>query len=339
MPMRGDTWALVPGSALSSAAQALSRQSVPLPVVSIGSHNAGARFEDADTDCGSGVHRLPFNADSPAWLQERMEPQAAEERLSRLVKTLEAEVIPRLVEAHRALPVSEIFPAASVCPPPTTAEVEAFVQLVLRREDVPISACIQALRGKGMSIEGLFLDLLAPAANHLGYLWEEDLCDFTNVTLAVGRLQHLLQALSPSLGTEVGLPAPTRRALLVPSPGEQHTFGLSMVAEFFVRAGWQVAGGQGADRDEAADLVSREWFDVVGFSVGSEARLDLLTASVTAVRQMSCNRDIGVLVGGPIFVRNPELVALVGADATSPDGKQAPVAAAALVAQRTRSRA
>lgn len=313
MPMRGQTLALEPVSALSGAAR---------PV---------------DTDCASGVHRLPFNADSPTWRQERMERPAVEERMSRLVKTLEAEVIPRLVDAHRTFPVSEISPAASVCPPPSTVEVEAFVRLVLHREDLPISACIEALRGKGMSIEMLFLDLLAPAANHLGYLWEEDLCDFTHVTIAVGRLQHLLQVLSPAFGTEVRFPAHARRALLVPSPGEQHTFGLSMVAEFFMRAGWQVAGGQGAYRDEAADLVSREWFDVVGFSVGSEARLDLLTSCVTSVRQMSRNPDIGVLVGGPIFVRNPELVALVGADATSPDGKQAPVAAEALVANRVRS--
>lgn len=339
MPTRGDTLALVPAAAPLSAAPSLPRQVVPQSAVSTESHNAGAWPEAVDADCGTGVHRLPFNADSPTWRQQRMERPAAEERMSRLVKTLEAEVIPRLVEAHRVHPVSEIFPAASVCPTPSTAEVEAFVQLVLRREDMPISACIEALRGKGMSIEVLFLDLLAPAANHLGYLWEEDLCDFTNVTIAVGRLQHLLQALSPSFGTEVGFPTHARRALLVPSPGEQHTFGLSMVAEFFMRAGWQVAGGQGAYRDEAPDLVSREWFDVIGFSVGSEARLDLLTTCIASVRQMSRNRDIGVLVGGPIFVRNPELVALVGADATSPDGKQAPVVAEALIVDRARSRA
>lgn len=298
----------------------------------------GAAAESADVDCWQEVHRLPFNTDSPAWIQERLERPAAEERMTRLVKTLEAEVIPRLVEAHRAMPVSDVVPAACACPPPTTVEVESFVQLVLRRDDLPISACIETLRDKGMSVEMLYLDLLAPAANHLGVLWVEDLCDFTDVTIALGRLQHLLQELSPAFGTEVEFPANARRALLVPAPGEQHTFGLSMVAEFFMHAGWEVAGSQGAYRDEAVDMVRREWFDVIGFSVGVEARLDWLTSCIASVRQMSRNKDIGVLVGGPVFALNPDYAALVGADATSIDGKQAPVVAEGLLASRVKSR-
>ncbi len=298
----------------------------------------GSVPESADSECWQQVHRLPFNSDSPAWMQDRLERPAAEERMTRLVKTLEAEVIPRLVEAHRATPVSNLPPAVCVCPPPSAAEVESFVQLVLRREDLPITACIDALRDKGMPIEMLYLDLLAPAANHLGYLWIEDLCDFTDVTIALGRLQHLLQELSPAFGTEVEFPANARRALLVPAPGEQHTFGLSMVAEFFMHAGWEVAGSQGAYRDEAVDMVRREWFDVIGFSVGSEARLDWLTSCIASVRQMSRNKDIGVLVGGPVFALNPEYVALVGADATSSDGKQAPLAAESLIASRVKTR-
>jgi hypothetical protein len=34
-----------------------------------------------------------------------------------------------------------------------------------------------------------------------------------------------------------------------------------------------------------------------------------------------------VLVGGPIFIAHPELVALVGADATAVDGRQAAIQA------------
>lgn len=294
--------------------------------------------EMADLECSEEIHRLPFNTDSPTWIQQRLERPAAEDRMSRLVKTLEAEIIPRLVEAHRSMPTNDVLPAVCRCPPPTATEVESFVQLVLRRDDVPISSCIDALRDKGMSIEVLYLELLAPAANHLGYLWTEDLCDFTEVTIALGRLQQLLQKLSPSFGTDIEFPANARRALLVPAPGEQHTFGLSMVAEFFMHAGWEVAGGQGAYRDEAVDMVRREWFDVIGFSVGSEVRLDWLAACIASVREASRNKDIGVLVGGPIFALHPEYVAEVGADATSSDGKQAPVAAERLIASRLKSR-
>ena len=300
--------------------------------------NAAASPDEADTDAWSEAPWLPFNTDSPHWLQERPGRPEAEDRMSRLVKTLESEVIPRLVEAHRAPPMCELLPATPTSPPPTSAELDEFVQLLLHQDDVSIAGFIATLRSRGMTIDVLLLDLLATAACRLGGLWEEDCCDFTDVTIAVGRLQQLLQVLSPLWAADAELPANARRVLLVPSPGEQHTFGLSMVAEFFVHAGWEVAGGRGAYRDEAVDMVSREWFDVVGFSVGTDARLDWLTACIAAVREKSCNPGIGILVGGAVFVAHPDYVAVVGADATSRDGRQAPIVAEGLIANRVLSR-
>jgi methanogenic corrinoid protein MtbC1 len=297
-------------------------------------------FEEAAADLAAARlwpdgHRLPFNSDSPRWIQARLERPAAEERMTRLVKTLEAEIIPRLVEAHRCPGAVSDAPVAG--PHPTRADVDAFVQLLLRREQPPIAAHVSALRDQGVSIEVLYLQLLAPAARQLGCLWPADECDFTDVTLGLGRLQGLLQEFSPEFSTEAQFPANARRVLLLPAPGEQHTFGLSMVGDFFMHAGWEVTSGQGARRTEAIDMVRREWFDVVGFSVGTEARLDWLTSSIVSVREVSRNKAIGVLVGGPIFTLHPEYAALVGADATSTDGKQAPVAAEKLIACLSKS--
>jgi methanogenic corrinoid protein MtbC1 len=44
------------------------------------------------------------------------------------------------------------------------------------------------------------------------------------------------------------------------------------------------------------------------------------------------NQSICVMVGGPLFLVNPEYVAYVNADAASTDGAQAPSLAASLVA-------
>ena len=293
--------------------------------------------EDASSDgnvseCWQQSHRLPFNTDSPTWIQERMARPAAEERMTQLVKTLEAEVIPRLVEAHRTLSAgASALPGVERV---SMAEVDAFVQLTLSQDDAAARAFVGQRQQLGLPIEMIYLDLLAPAARKLGVMWEEDECDFTAVTLGVGRLQLLLQELSPAFGHHVFYPANARRVLLVPAPGEQHTFGLSMVAEFFLHDGWDVVGGQGGLRDEAVGLVGQQWFDVIGFSVGSEARLDWLTSCIKSVREASCNPRIGVLVGGPIFTLHPDYVAMVGADATSSDGKQAPLTAESLIAKR-----
>lgn len=55
---------------------------------------------------------------------------------------------------------------------------------------------------------------------------------------------------------------------------------------------------------------------------------------IEAARGASRNRDLIVMVGGPLFIENPELVALVGADATARDAKEAVLRADAMVPLR-----
>ena len=46
---------------------------------------------------------------------------------------------------------------------------------------------------------------------------------------------------------------------------------------------------------------------------------------------MAANAELGVMVGGPLFKRNPNLVAQIGADATAPDAATATILAKKLV--------
>lgn len=108
-----------------------------------------------------------------------------------------------------------------------------------------------------------------------------------------------------------------------------------MVAEFFRRSGWDVTGGAWAAGVDASSLVSVEWFDVLGFSVGAQGHLRQLTASISAVRHATCNRDLTILVGGPLFGLHPEYVAQVGADGMTVDGREAPALAESLIIANT----
>ena len=123
----------------------------------------------------------------------------------------------------------------------------------------------------------------------------------------------------------------------MPAPGEQHTFGIAMVAEFFRRAGWAVRSGPKTSQQDLLGTVRAEWFAVVGISVGSETRLEALTKSIRSVRRASRNKSIGVMVGGPLLVQHPEIAAFVGADATAVDGRQAVAQAQSLLVLLNRS--
>jgi MerR family transcriptional regulator, light-induced transcriptional regulator len=249
-------------------------------------------------------------------------PTAQRQPEIRLVRAIEQEIIPRLILSHRgASRTSSSSAADGAVPGP--AEVLKFASLVLTADVAAAQTYVAALRERGTPVETLYLDLLAPAARHLGELWCADACDFSTVTVGLGRLQQVMHELSPAFAGELEHREHGRRALLVPVPGEQHTFGLLMVVEFFRRAGWDVWSGSRGTSYDLVRLVRSEWFAVVGLSVGSETRIDALATGIRAIRRASVNRDIGILVGGPIFIAHPELVARVGADATAMDGGQA----------------
>jgi methanogenic corrinoid protein MtbC1 len=255
---------------------------------------------------------------------------AAKERLAHLARTIETDVIPRLVQAHR-----HTAPAANTAqanlPLQSAAQVAAFVALIIGDSEAQVHAAVDGKRRGGMSVEALYLDLFAPAARVLGDMWLDDECDFSTVTVALGRLQRLLRELSPSFGTEVEYPANGRRVLFAQPADEQHSFGLSMVAEFFRREGWDVVGVVGGSADDPGLRLRREWADVVGFSIGSEFRLEWLRQRIAEVRAASRNPDVIIMVGGPIFIINPGWVADVGADATAQDARDAPRVAARLL--------
>ena len=257
---------------------------------------------------------------------------ANDTRMSQLARTIEQEIIPRLMLAHRTA-VEPLLRPGGLDYTITDADVARFAKLVVALDEDIASVTIRKLRELDVSVEKIFIDLLAPTARLLGTLWEEDRCSFSDVTVGLGRLQRVLRDLGPALGVGVPHPAGGRRVLLVPSPGEQHTFGLVMVGEFFRRAGWHVSGGSWSSGDEAATLASTEWFDVVGFSLAAEVHLDRLATGIAAVRQAACNRDIKVLVGGPLFGTHPEYADRVGADGMTIDGREAPTLAESLIAR------
>lgn len=257
------------------------------------------------------------------------------QRMARLIRTLEAEIIPRLVQAHRP-PAASPEAAAALEAGPASAEVEAFARLVLGNDDAAVTQKMLSLRERGVAVEAVYMELLAPAARHLGWMWSEDLCDFTDVTVGVGRLQQLMRELSSSFGRAIEHPADGRRILLMPARGEQHTFGLAMVADFFRRAGWEVVGGVGGDVDDPLRIVHREWFDIVGLSIGHRSRVAPVRQTIAELRERSRNRRVGIMVGGPLVVDEPDSAAALGADVLADNGAQAPALAEGLLDRRVR---
>jgi MerR family transcriptional regulator, light-induced transcriptional regulator len=311
----------------SGAQSSVSRRSPTTPIAEKESEllRSGAPSDPSTHECATPMPAMSSHAPGSAWPTASAERLDARKRLARLARTLEAEVIPRLVGAHRD-------DRARMLPEPR--EIEAFVQLLRNGSEADVAASVDQWYRRGASVEAIFLDLFAPAARHLGELWDADRCNFSMVTICLGRLQRLLREWSPAFGIEVEHPPNGRRILLAQHPDEQHSFGLSMAAEFFRRSGWEVLGGVGGAVADPSAQAAREWFDVVGFSIGSETRLDWLRERIARVRADSCNQGVVVLVGGPLAAVKPDLAQAVGADAAGEDGTRAAQLAEGLIAAR-----
>lgn len=255
------------------------------------------------------------------------------EHLAEIVRTLHADIIPRLISARRQTPVAA--PGKRVAAKAVAErEIAELACLCIAPEEDASRAYVSATLNAGLPAEALYLELLGPTARHLGRLWEQDACDFTQVTVGLWRLQQIAHEVAPLLQADPQpTRAPGRRILLSPAPGEQHTLGAFMVSEFFLRAGWDVWGAPTATLDDLLRLVREQWFDVAGLSSGCRTHLDRLTAAIAKIRQASRNPCIGVMVGGPVFIDSPDLVAAVGADATARDGRHAPGEAEILLAR------
>ncbi len=206
-------------------------------------------------------------------------------------------------------------------------EVEAFVRILLTRDLSVASARVDALRMRGVPLDELCTRLLTPAARLLGEMWVEDLCEFTDVTLGLWRLQHVLREFSEAARDERRPAQRGLRILLVPTPGEQHSFGITMVGEVFRQAGWDVCGGVPATGRDLGELARSEWFDIVGISLASDRFVESVRTSIATVRRTSRNRAVGILAGGKAFAEDAGLGYEVGADTVVLDGHQAPLEA------------
>ena len=114
-----------------------------------------------------------------------------------------------------------------------------------------------------------------------------------------------------------------RCALIVPTPGEEHTFGLFMVVEFLRRAGWHCWTGSPATVRDLCKLVRAQHFDAIGISLSADRNVENTASTIERVRRSSKNSSAAVILGGRVLNDDPGLAAQLGADEMASDGKAA----------------
>ncbi len=225
-----------------------------------------------------------------------------------VVRTIRTRIIPKIVLALRSTPKAA-EPAKQQGPD----AISQFASLVMGDKDAAAFAFVQEMMAQGSSVESVFFEFAgadrATSRRTLGIRCDRFCqCDAWRRPLAA----HHAAAWRGIFREREARSDGGESALLTTIPGEQHSFGLSMVAEFFRRAGWNLCTGPFSSHQELTSLVHNHWFDVVGFSVSSDRRLEELKQDIHDIRRDSRNKNVGIMLGGPMMARDPGLVAIDG---------------------------
>jgi len=238
-----------------------------------------------------------------------------ESHLQEFASVIENVIVPRLLMSHVNSNTAMIKEKVSL----QNVAVSDFIKLTTQDDPAVAIDYVRHLMGSGVPFQDVLLELMAPAARVLGERWEEDQASFVEVALGVSRMHRILREFDgvPShLWSNAGFGL---HALLLPTPGEQHSFGLRLVQEFLLRESWTVTNNPVDNVEQLGDLVAREHFDIVGLSLSGQTVVDPFMESIRIVRRMSKNRHVRVIVGGHLFVEKPELIELCGSDAYAVD--------------------
>jgi methanogenic corrinoid protein MtbC1 len=224
----------------------------------------------------------------------------------------ERDAIARLLVSCPEVEQARIAPAACF----SEAEIAAFAPLAISLEAYELLAEVDTYLARGFSAETIFVELLAPAARRLGEDWTADRLDFLDVTMGLWRLQEVLREVAARTAP-AAVPGFSRRVLFSPFPGDQHGFGAAMIDECFTRAGWSSNLLVEPTRPLLLSTVAGTDYDLVGLTVSCDCHIGQLTSLIVAIRNVSRNSNVRVMLGGRLLIEDPGIAQRAGADGTA----------------------
>ncbi len=171
---------------------------------------------------------------------------------------------------------------------PDATDVRELVRLLLAHDVGVASAYVETVRQRGATLDLVCLQLLAPAARELGLLWEEDECDFMQVTVGIVQIAPIAAgasapnsvARSRSASCTVESCWPRARASSTP-------LGFRWSANFCSGRAGRFGRSFRLPRQRYWNWSAENWFAVVGLSVGSDLRLEEIATIIRAIRSAS----------------------------------------------------
>lgn len=218
---------------------------------------------------------------------------------------------------------------SSLLAPAPEAELNAFCDALIAPDPAKAGQFFDRLRERGKTPDALTLCWIAEAARTLGDRWVADTCGFLDVTLGLSRLHGLQRSLQSAFVPDSSYQPPELSALFSPVPGETHVLGVTMTADFFRRAGWQVDLHCEPDLESLCQRAKVGNYRLIGLSAGCLSVRDSLQTSVQRLR--TALPGVKIVLGGYIGELDPDIKEQVNVDHVFAEGVTAPLLCQKLV--------
>ncbi len=180
-----------------------------------------------------------------------------------------------------------------------TIHFRQFMSALLENNPKYFRATLDRLHSERVSLLVICETLVIPIAEELGRMWSDDRETFSTISAATSRLHLLLSTLSDRNGPASTRDAP-RSILLMRTPGNDHTLGLSVIAACFRDEGWGVDGGPELPAGtDAYRMIRNNQYSLIGISAGIDVAPDDIRDILANVRQAYGDGSPNIFLGGP----------------------------------------
>jgi methanogenic corrinoid protein MtbC1/DNA-binding XRE family transcriptional regulator len=192
-----------------------------------------------------------------------------------------------------------------------------YLEALVRGDAAAAGAVVEEARRRGLSVEQIYLHLLAPALAEVGARWRAQRLSVADEHLAseitLREMERLRERLAPPPGSGP-------QAVLASVEGEAHAIGLRMFGDFLTINGWTIDYlGANVPADDLAELVARRRPVLVALSVTQTDRLPALTLAASALRKLGSSTP--VLAGGAALRGHAGAAATLGVKAIALDAR------------------
>lgn len=268
------------------------------------------------------VTRLKQSRDGAPVLRDRLAPDdGAAHRRGILEDVLRRSIISRLCLAHP----DQTPPGRFLAPQgmdTDSDQVRVLMGILRHDSQADVDRSVEWLIEEGCSVEELLIDVIPAIETRLHAASLADSGDHADVTLALWRLQELVERLGLRAGQTPPLPRHARRVLLATGEPALFRLRLQIAAEVLDRDGWEVATLGEATLSALPDIIAAETYALLVLA-SEKTSVESLAGLIRQSRRRSGNPDLKVLIVSAALAARPDRLVRLGADAAASDLRSA----------------